>query len=322
MIGQSRTFLKAVELVDRISGCDVPVLIEGETGTGKEIVAQAIHYGGARRSYPFVPVNCGAIPDALIENELFGHERGAYTDAQSNRRGVIARAQRGTLFFDEVDALSPKAQVTLLRFLQDQSYTPLGAAELCHADVRVIAASNKDLSKLVEQECFRLDLLFRLKVMQLALPPLRERTGDAALLAAHFIRACSAKFGRGEKTLHWETVAWFDKYHWPGNIRELENLICREYLLADGAVIRIPPPAHLAPERRSAADRRRGDLTCTHFNKAKMQAIAKFEQCYLAEAMVKAQGNITKAARLAGKDRRAFGKLLKKHSMDKSTYSV
>src|SRR3954452_20516723 len=230
MIGRSHTFLKAVELIDKIASCDVPVLIEGETGTGKEIVAQAIHYGGARRRYPFVPVNCGAIPDALIENELFGHERGAYTDAQSKRGGVIASAQRGTLFFDEVDALSPKAQVTLLRFLQDQCYTPLGAGELCRADVRVIAASNKDLSKLVEQESFRLDLLFRLKVMQLALPPLRARTGDAALLAAHFIRVCSTKFGRGEKTLHPETVGWFDKYDWPGNIRELENLISREYL--------------------------------------------------------------------------------------------
>ena len=242
MIGRSPKFLKVLQLVEKIADCDVPAVIEGETGTGKELVARALHFAGPRREGPFVPINCGAIPETLVENELFGHERGAYTDAQSTRPGVIAHAQHGTLFLDEVNTLPQKAQVTLLRFLQDQQYSPLGAGEMRFADVRVVAASNGDLSELSEQGMFRLDLLFRLKIMHLVLPPLRERPGDAALLGEHFLRICSARFARGEKTLHPETLEWFEQYHWPGNLRELENVIYREYLLADGPLIRINRP--------------------------------------------------------------------------------
>jgi two-component system, NtrC family, response regulator GlrR len=148
MIGQSAAFLNTVRLIEKIARYDAPVLIDGETGTGKELAARAIHYGGARKHYPFIPVNCGAIPDALVENELFGHRRGAYTDAKWERIGVIAHAQHGTLFLDEIDTLTPKSQVTLLRFLQDQQYRPLGASETRSADVRIIAATNANLSNL------------------------------------------------------------------------------------------------------------------------------------------------------------------------------
>jgi transcriptional regulator with PAS, ATPase and Fis domain len=174
MIGQCPQFLKTVRLIEKISRCDVPVLIEGETGTGKELAARAIHYNSVRRDHPFVPVNCGAIPDALFENELFGHQQGAYTDARQAQVGLIANANGGTLFLDEVDTLTPKAQVTLLRFLQDQQYRPLGSQSACLADVRMIAASNVNLCDLTEAGAFRSDLLFRLKIMYLVLPPLRE----------------------------------------------------------------------------------------------------------------------------------------------------
>ncbi len=320
MIGQSPAFLEMLRYVEKMTRCDAPVLIEGETGTGKELVARAIHYGSARRESPFIPVNCGAIPDALVENELFGHKRGAYTDAQSDDPGLITHARHGTLFLDEVDALSPKAQIVLLRFLQDQQYRPLGGAQTLSADVRVIVASNVNLARLAEQGAFRLDLLFRLKIMYLKLPPLRERQGDAALLANHFLQVCAQRFGYGDKTLHADTLAWFDQYYWPGNIRELENLICREYLLEDNAVIRIKAPQFNVTERRSGIDRRQSTLTGKAFNEAKSHAIAKFEQCYLSEALAKAQGNVTQAAKLAGKERRAFGKLLKKYSLDKRLY--
>src|SRR5687768_1573105 len=322
MIGQSPAFEKVSQLIEKIASCDAPVLIEGETGTGKELAARAIHDSGARRDGPFVPINCGAIPDTLVENELFGHERGAYTGAQSKRHGLIAHAQSGTLFLDEVDALSPKAQVTLLRFFQDQQYFPLGGGVARSANVRVIVASNRNLTQLAEKGEFRLDLLFRLKIMYLTLPPLRERHSDAALLAAHFLRECAARFGRGDKTLSPETISWFDKYNWPGNIRELENLIYREYLLADGSTINIAPLAPATVERRRGLDRRRPDLRCLSFTQAKNDAIAKFEQHYLAEALAMAQGNVTKAASLVRKDRRAFGKLLKKHSIDKNIRAV
>lgn len=322
MIGQSKAFQEVLGLIEKISDCTAPVLIEGETGTGKELVARAIHYGGARHKDPFVPINCGAIPDALVENELFGHKQGAYTGAQADNAGLIAQAQYGTLFLDEIDALSPKAQVTLLRFLQDYVYRPVGACKTHCADVRIVVASNADLIKLSEQGKFRTDLLFRLKIICLMLPPLRVRQGDAALLADYFLQICAEKYSRGEKTLHPDTLAWFDQYRWPGNIRELENMISREYLLEEGAVIRFESPALTGNEPYVGIDRRQMNLTRVSFGEAKNREIEKFEQSYLTEALTKTHGNITKAAQLAGKERRAFGKLLKKYGLNKSLYCL
>ena len=320
MIGRSLAFLEILQLIEKTARCDAPVLIEGETGTGKELVARAIHYDSDRKKYPFIPINCGAIPDDLIENELFGHKRGAYTGAQTDNSGLISQAQHGTLFLDEIDALSPKAQVTLLRFLQDQLYRPLGGGEPCTADVRIVVASNADLEKLVRQKQYRQDLLFRLKIIYLKLPPLRERQGDVMLLAMHFLKACAAQYGRGEKTLHSATVKWLNQYRWPGNIRELENLISREYLFEDGNVIHIALPTPSDTERRRGVDRRQIYNTSQDFNEAKSHAIETFEKGYLAEALIKTNGNVTKAAKLVGKERRAFGKLLKKYGVDKHLY--
>lgn len=320
MIGQSPAFLEMVRHIEKITRCDVPVLIEGETGTGKELVARAIHYGSARCKNPFIPVNCGAIPDALVENELYGHKRGAYTDAQSDDPGLVTHAQHGTLFLDEVDALSPKAQVVLLRFLQDRLYRPIGGTSTLSADVRVIVASNARLDKLAEQGLFRFDLLFRLKIMYLKLPPLRERLGDATRLANHFLQVCTQRFSQGDKKLHSDTLDWIDQYYWPGNIRELENLIYREYLLEDGAIICIKEPRLDAIEHPGRGDQQQSILIGKVFSEAKNDVIAKFEQCYLSEILTKAQGNVTKAAKLAGKERRAFGKLLKKYGIDKNHY--
>ncbi|MGH8599866.1 MAG: sigma 54-interacting transcriptional regulator, partial [Burkholderiales bacterium] len=207
MIGNSPALRDVVGLIDKIAQCDAPVVIEGETGTGKELAARAIHYRSSRREGPFVPVNCGAIPDSLVENELFGHRRGAFTDARGDHAGLIDHGQHGAIFLDEVDALTPKAQVTLLRFLQDQQYRPLGGPQEKHADVRVLAASNVDLVELTEAGRFRRDLLYRLEIMHLRLPPLRERDGDSLLLAEHFLAQCAARFRRGEKRLDPSTIA-------------------------------------------------------------------------------------------------------------------
>lgn len=321
MIGQSQAFLETLQVVEKVAHCEAPVLIEGETGTGKELVARAIHYGSCRQKYPFVPVNCGAIPDLLVENELFGHKRGAYTDAQSDNPGLISQAQYGTLFLDEIDTLTPKAQVTLLRFLQDQFYRPLGANGAQTANVRIVVASNADLTALAEQGAFRMDLLFRIKIMHLKLPALRQRNGDAVLLANHFLETSAKRYGRGEKKLHPETLAWFNQYQWPGNIRELENMIYREYLLADTALIKIKSPVMSCADRRMGVDRRKISLINMKFNEAKKHVITSFEQCYLAEALQKTQGNVSMAAKLVGKERRAFGKLLKKYGMDKNHFT-
>lgn len=320
MIGKSDAFLNITTLIAKIADCDAPVLLEGETGTGKELVARAIHYQGKRRDQPFVPANCGAIPDSLIEKELFGHRKGAFTDARDDQPGLIAHAQAGTLFLDEVETLSPKGQVTLLRFLQDQRYRPVGDTREHSTDVRVIAASNFSLAKLAEVGQFRMDLLYRLKILHLELPPLRERKGDPVLLAEYFVRACSERFGRPLKTFHPDTLEWIASYSWPGNIRELENLVYREFLLTDSPVIHIKPVEQSKMDRRQGGDRRQLMMDTLDYAAAKARMIEEFEKKFLASLMARAEGNVTMAANLAGTERRYLGKLIKKRGIDKSHY--
>jgi len=314
MIGQSEAFSALRQLVEKVATYDVPVLIEGETGTGKELAARAIHYHSARRDRPFVPVNCGALQDTLLESELFGHRRGAFTDARQDQPGLVALASSGTLFLDEVDALTQKAQVTLLRFLQDQQYRPLGGGREERADVRIIAAGNRPLEGLVDCGHFRIDLLYRLKLMQLVLPPLRERKGDIPLLADHFLQVGAARFSRPPRPLAPETLAWFEQYWWPGNVRELEHTVYHGFLLTECDAIVIAPPRALAvlavpPEATPT------------YRDAKMRAIAAFERTYVAALIDRAHGNITTAARMAGTERRHFGRLLKKYDLSKPAAS-
>jgi DNA-binding NtrC family response regulator len=320
MIGQSKAFLETIKLIAKIAVYDAPVLIEGETGTGKELAARAIHYQGARRDQPFVPVNCGAIPDLLIENELFGHHKGAFTDARDDQVGLIAHAHSGTLFLDEVDALTPKGQVALLRFLQGQHYRPLGSRQEHKADVRIIAASNVNLTRLAEADLFRMDLLYRLKILFLELPPLRERKGDPELLAKHFLQAGSDRFGKGVTTFHPDTLEWFDSYTWPGNVRELENMVYRAFLLAEESVITIPPINQPQTERWMLVDHRKSMFDGLDYTCAKAKVIEDFDRKYLGSLMAKSQGNVTEAARMAGTERRCLGKLLRKYGIDKDQF--
>jgi DNA-binding NtrC family response regulator len=306
MIGHSDAFRAAQALMNKMAVFDAPVLIEGETGTGKELAARAIHYQSARRDGPFVPVNCGALPDSLIESVLFGHRRGAFTDARDDQLGLVALATTGTLFLDELDALTARAQVTLLRFLQDQQFRPLGARHERKADVRIIAASNRSLDRQVEIGDFRLDLYYRLKLLHLRLPPLRERRSDIAILVEHFIRTASARFGNPALPLEAAALTRLERYYWPGNIRELENLVQREFLLAEGAEISIPalPDTPWGPALN--------DVTL-NYRLAKRQMILEFEREFLARLIKQAKGNVSAAARLSGTERRHLGRLLKKH---------
>lgn len=316
MVGRSAAFRISVDQIARIARAEAPVLIEGETGSGKELAARAVHYLGGRRDKPFIPVNCGAIPDGLIEAELFGYTKGAFTDARQARTGVIAQAHSGTLFLDEIDALSAKAQVTILRFLQDLRYRPLGASAEVSSNVRIVAASNRPLAELACDARFRSDLLFRLDILHVRLPPLRERGGDAELLAQHFVRVFCAKYGMTPKSLHADTIAWIGSYSWPGNVRELENVIHRELLMSDGDAIRYQGGRGAAQPGMDG----RSDDAELRFQVAKAQAVEAFERGYLKRVLEKAQGNITRAARIAGKERRGFGKLLKKYCIVRDEY--
>jgi two-component system response regulator GlrR len=309
LLGASPAFLTTLSQLRRIASSEAPLLIEGETGSGKELVARAVHYRGPRKAGPFVPVNCGALPDHLVEAELFGHERGAFTDAKTARRGLVAQADKGTLFLDEVDTLSVKAQVTLLRFLQDQHFRPLGSSHELHCDVRVIAATNQSLGAMAQDGRFRCDLLYRLKILHLALPPLRTRTGDAELLARQFIGTLCEKYKLPRKQFDAATLAWVRGYAWPGNVRELENWVHRELLMAEGPTICAAPSA--SPLEEYTANK-----AMSSFQQAKAAVLHAFEHDYAMEVMRQAGGNVTQAARLAGKERRAFGKLVKKHGID------
>ena len=312
IVGASPAFLFMLERMQRIARSDAPVLIEGETGSGKELAARSIHYGGLRRAGPFVPVNCGALPDHLLEAELFGHERGAFTDAKTARRGLVAEANGGTLFLDEIDALSAKAQITLLRFLQDQRYRPLGSSRELATRVRVVAAGNQPLGERVRAGQFRADLLYRLEILHLQLPPLRERTGDARLLAQHFNALYGVKYRVAPRAFDAATLAWLDGYRWPGNVRELENWVQRELLMGEGSAPGALRPMSIRPAAAAA-----GAVCPVDFRRAKAEAVRRFECDYVVQIMKQAEGNVTRAAHLAGKERRAFGKLLKKHGIDR-----
>jgi DNA-binding NtrC family response regulator len=314
LIGESPVFLEAVRLIRRLSSFDAAVLIQGETGTGKELAARAIHYLGARRNAPFIPVNCGAIPDNLVESEFFGHERGAFTDAKETRQGVIEQAERGTLFLDELEVLSPRGQVALLRFLQDHSYRSLGSVRNRVANVRVVGSSNTDLGAAVKRGEFRADLLFRLSVLTITLPPIRERTGDAVLLAERFIRRFSAEYGLAPRPLDERAREYLERYDWPGNVRELENLVHRAILLDEGPYVSFAEACGDATATHLPSDTASIDLP---FNEAKARAIAIFERTYVTELLRRTHGNISQAARLCGKERSRLGKLIKKYGLER-----
>jgi two-component system, NtrC family, response regulator GlrR len=317
LIGSSPAFARALQLIEKLARLSAPVLIEGETGTGKEMAARAIHYGGRRRDLPFVPINCGALPESLFESELFGHVRGAFTDARMDRPGLVETANSGTLFLDEVDALTLKGQVAILRFLQDGSFRPVGSRVERSADVRIVAASNANLDRLSESGAFRTDLLFRLRILSLNLPPLRERGNDALLLTRAFFNKCRRQHECKVIELDESSCAWFSRYHWPGNVRELEGLIYREAMMCDDATLRLAPPLILSPESSQGGDAGMTAFNGTPYSVAKSKALDRFAREYLTGLMGHAGGNVTRAARVAGKDRRALGKLLRKHGLDR-----
>ena len=226
-VGQDSAFARIIKSIPDIAASSAPVLLLGETGTGKELCAQAIHSLSLRHPGPFIPVECGAIPENLAENELFGHVRGAFTDAHRDQKGLVAMADGGTLFLDEIDSLPLAVQAKLLRFIQEGTYRPLGSQRLCRSDVRLIAASNRDLEQCVRDGQLRADLYFRLNVLRVRLPPLRERRGDIAILAQHFLETLAPPTGRSPKKISLAALRFLEGYDWPGNVRELYNVLQR-----------------------------------------------------------------------------------------------
>jgi DNA-binding NtrC family response regulator len=309
LVGNDPSFVEEIEKIPRAARTDSEVLITGETGTGKELCARAIHNLSARRDFPLICVDCGTLPDQLFENEMFGHERGAFTDAHRAQKGLVAAADRGTLFLDEIDSLTLSAQAKLLRFLQDRTHKPLGGEAYCHADARIVVATNCDLERAVADGRFRRDLFFRINVLRLHMIPLRERRGDVDLLAGHFLALCCAEQRCDGKVLASSSLRLLRSLEWPGNARELYNVIRRAVVFAEGRTIL---PSDILTSRSPA--RVGGDRLS--FREARGNAMTAFEQTYVKELLRRHAGNITRAASAAGKDRREFGRLVKRHRID------
>ena len=307
LVGESPLFADQLKKIPLVAKFNTQVLILGETGTGKELCARAIHYLSPRSSRPFVPINCGAVPVELAENELFGHARGAFTGAASSRRGLIEDAEGGTLLLDEVDCLPLLAQVKLLRFLQEKEFRPLGSTRIRHADVRVIAAANSNLEDAVKTGRLREDLFYRLNIVPIELPPLRQRTEDIPILARHFLRRYENEFGKELTGFSAKAIHALMVHTWPGNVRELEHVIERAAVLAQDRTIHrrdlVLPNGDLRDEQQS--------LRC-----AKAKLIEKFEKTYIQGLLAAHDGNITRAAQAAQKNRRAFWQLIRRHQID------
>ncbi|MGH9936451.1 MAG: sigma-54 interaction domain-containing protein [Blastocatellia bacterium] len=316
LIGESGAFREAVSKIPLIAQCDATVLISGETGTGKELCARAVHYLSPRARHAFVPINCGAIPTELVENELFGHQRGAFTGASNSQPGLIREADGGTLFLDEIDALPLQAQVKLLRFLQEKEYRPLGATGTRKADVRVIAASNTDFDQAVRSGKLRQDLFYRLNVIPLKIPPLRERREDIPLLSRHFLARYTAEFSKAPRRFSQEALLQLELYAWPGNVRELEHSIARAVALSERDVIE-SGDLGLPQLLQSKAEPRQ-----LSFREAKAKLIAQFEVQYIQELLAAHQGNISKAARAARKNRRVFWQLIRKYGIEVQNFKT
>ena len=313
LIGTSPVFVAETSKIPLVAKSDSSVLITGETGTGKEMVGRAIHYLSPRTGKPFVPVNCGAIPLELLENELFGHERGAFTGASGSRSGLIQEAEKGTLFLDEVDSLPLLAQIKLLRFLQDKEFRPLGSTKSIKGDVRIIAASNANLEESVAAGTLRRDLYYRLAVVPIVLPPLRERSSDIVILARHFLAEYAAKLKSPAVEFSREAERKLMLYGWPGNVRELEHVIERVVVLCTQKTIEadhiVLPGQSNNPGRLS-------------FSEMKANVIAQFEMNYVESLLLVYKGNITRAAQAAQKERRTFWGLIRKHKINVQKFKV
>lgn len=307
MVGQCPEMLEVFATIRKVATSDAPVLILGESGTGKELVAQAIYSMSLRKHGPFIPINVGAIPESLLESELFGHEKGAFTGAQFQVQGKVEYAHNGTLFLDEIGELPPKLQVKLLRFLQDSTIQRVGGREDIPVDIRIIAATNVHISKAIEKGHFREDLYYRIGVICINLPPLRERGDDILMLANFFLCKFAGKLGKDINQFSESAKELLSSHHWPGNVRELENKILRAVIMAESSTIQ---PHDLEIRKRPTASKFR-------FLKGKTLKDARDEvECYLVHTTIENnKGNLAMAAKALGISRPTLYHLIRKHAL-------
>ncbi len=311
IIGNSNKMREVFQMVSRVCRSNATVILRGESGTGKELVANSIHYNSQRSDRPFVKVNCAAIPENLIESELFGHEKGAFTGAIKQAKGKFEVADKGTIFLDEIGSMNLDAQAKLLRVLQEKEFERVGGYRIIKCDVRVVAATNKNLEIAVENGDFREDLYYRLSVFPVYLPPLRERKTDISLLAEYFLEKYARENSREIKRLSTPAIDMMMDYHWPGNVRELENCIERAVLMCDGGVLH---SYHLPPTLQT------GEQSGTLPTRTLEEAVAVVEQEMIIDALKNTRGNITSAAAMLGTTVRKFSYKAQKYGVDYKNY--
>ncbi len=307
IVGTSGPMRQTFEQIVRVASTNTTVLIRGESGTGKELIAHAIHYSSARAKKPFVKVSCAALPDSLIESELFGYERGAFTGATARKKGRFELADGGTLFLDEIGDVNLSTQVKLLRVLQEREFERLGGTDVIQANVRLVAATNTDLEKAIAAGTFREDLYYRLNVFTIFVPPLRERKTDMLLLADHFLEKYAVEHGRNIKRISTPAIDMLMAYHWPGNVRELQNIIERAVLVCDAAVVH---GHHLPPTLQT------GEASGTVTGMSLSNAVAAYEKDLIQDALKTTRGNRVKAAMLLDSTERIISYKVKKHHID------
>ena len=313
IIGKSKKMQEIFNLIEKIAPTDATVLICGESGTGKELVAKAIHYKSLRRNNKFVSINCGALPENLLESELFGHVKGSFTGAYSDKRGLFEVANKGTILLDEIGEMSPMTQVKLLRALQERKIRRVGGVEEIEIDVRIIAATNQNLKEKIKKGEFREDLFYRLNVISITIPPLRERKEDIPLLVEHFIEKYSKQFQKDKKKVSLEVMKVFQDYHWPGNIRELENVIERAMALAQGDKITIDdiPKEIIYPATVEMP------ITIPEEGFNLNSHLEELSRRYIEYALIKADRNIKRAAELLGISYRSLRHYINKYQIKK-----
>lgn len=315
LIGSSEPMNRVYELIDRVKDTRINCLVVGESGTGKEVVARAIHFSGSRSEGSFVPINCGAIPEALVESELFGHKKGSFTGAVKDKKGLVATADGGTLFLDEVNSLPLSAQVKLLRAIQERRFTPVGGTAEIEVDARIIAASNADLEAMVADGSFRDDLYYRLNVVQIGLPPLRERSADVPSLIRHFVKKFAQDYDRPEIQISPDAMRALQAWHYPGNVRELSNIIERAVALCREGMVH---PTDL-PDRLVDGGQKPLALTSEEFPDDGVNLdgmLGQVERRWLVAALEESQGNKTEAAKKLQMSFRSFRYRLAKFGLD------
>ena len=313
MIGKSRPMQEIYILIEKVASTDSTVLITGDSGTGKEMAARAIHLQGARREHAFVSINCAALPENLLESELFGHVRGSFTGAVSDKKGMFELAQRGTLFLDEVGEMSPWTQVKLLRALQERKVRRVGGADEIPVDVRIIAATNQDLKKRIQEGKFREELFYRLNVISIDMPPLRKRVEDIPILIAHFLQKYCDKMGKKPKRFTPDVVGLLEGYAWPGNIRELENVIERIVAIEDRETVTAAclPQEIVSPQKKKLETQ---ELFAPGFNLTRH--LDEITKKYIQEALAVTGGSLQKAAPLLGLSYRTIRYLIGKYDLN------